>query len=74
MSNYDNSHWSDSRFAEEYRDQADGYVPERRRLIEIARSLYRYFVRSDRSHRILDLGCGDGVMIQELLKVDASDF
>ena len=40
MSNFDSSHWSDSRFAEEYRDQADGYVPERRKLIEIVQSLY----------------------------------
>jgi tRNA (cmo5U34)-methyltransferase len=72
MSNFDNSHWSDSGFAQEYRDQADGYIPERRRLIEMTQSLYRYFVRSGRPRRILDLGCGDGLMIQELLKVDDS--
>jgi tRNA (cmo5U34)-methyltransferase len=72
MPDFDNSHWSDSRFAEEYRDQADGYIPERRKLIEIAQSLYRYFVRNGRPRRILDLGCGDGLMVQELLKVDDS--
>ena len=44
MSNFGNSHWSDSSFAQEYRDQADGYVPERRKLIEIAQSLYRHLV------------------------------
>jgi tRNA (cmo5U34)-methyltransferase len=72
MSNFDNSHWSDHRFAEEYRDQADGYIPERGRLIEIAKSLYRYFVRRDHQRRILDLGRGDGLLVQELLKVDDS--
>jgi tRNA (cmo5U34)-methyltransferase len=71
MSNFDNSHWSDSSFAQEYRDQADSYVPERRRLIEIAQSLYRHLIRGDQPRRILDLGCGDGLMVQELLKVDA---
>jgi tRNA (cmo5U34)-methyltransferase len=72
MSSFDSSHWSDSRFAKEYRDQADGYIPERRKLIEIAQSLYRYFVRSACPRRMLDLGCGDGLMTQELLKVDDS--
>jgi tRNA (cmo5U34)-methyltransferase len=72
MSNFDNSHWSDSYFAQEYRDQADGYVPERRRLIEIAQSLYRHLVKGGQPRRILDLGCGDGFMVQELLKVDDS--
>ncbi len=72
MSDFDNSRWSDSSFAQEYRDQADGYVPERRSLIEIAQSLYRHLVKGNQSSRILDLGCGDGVMVQELLKVDDS--
>jgi tRNA (cmo5U34)-methyltransferase len=72
MSDFDNSHWSDSSFAQEYRDQADGYVPERRSLIEIAQSLYRHMVKSSQPCRMLDLGCGDGLMVQELLKVDAS--
>jgi tRNA (cmo5U34)-methyltransferase len=72
MSSYDSSHWTDNRFAKEYRDQADGYIPERSKLIEIAQSLYRYFVKNGQPHRILDLGCGDGLMVQELLKVDDS--
>jgi tRNA (cmo5U34)-methyltransferase len=71
MSNFGNSQWSDSSFAQEYRDQADGYVPERRRLIEVAQSLYKHFVRAGWPRRVLDLGCGDGLMVQELLKVDS---
>ncbi len=70
MSDFEDSRWSDSRFAKEYRDQADAYVPERRRLIEIAQSLYRHLVKGNQPRRILDLGCGDGLMVQELLKVD----
>ncbi len=72
MPDFDNSRWSDSSFSQEYRDQADEYIPERRRLIEITRSLYRHLVTGERSRRILDLGCGDGLMVQELLTVDAS--
>ena len=70
MSNFDESRWSNSRFAQEYRDQADGYVPERRVLIEIAQSLYRHLIKGSRPRRVLDLGCGDGLMIQELFEVD----
>jgi tRNA (cmo5U34)-methyltransferase len=70
MSDFGNSRWSDSRFAQEYRDQADGYVPERRRIIEVAQSLYRHLVKGNQPCRILDLGCGDGLMVHELLKVD----
>jgi tRNA (cmo5U34)-methyltransferase len=70
MSDFDNSRWSESSFAQEYRDQADGYVPERRSLIEITQSLYRHLVKGRQPCRILDLGCGDGLMVQELLRVD----
>jgi tRNA (cmo5U34)-methyltransferase len=72
MSDFDNSRWSDSRFAQEYRDQADGYVPERHSLIGIAQSLYSHLVKANQPCRMLDLGCGDGLMVQELLKVDDS--
>lgn len=72
MSDFEDSRWSDTRFTQEYRDHADSYIPERRNLIEISQSLYRHLVKSNQSHRILDLGCGDGLMVQELLKVDHS--
>jgi tRNA (cmo5U34)-methyltransferase len=71
VSSFDNSHWSNSSFAQEYSDQADNYLPERYRLVEITQSLYRHLVRGEQPRRILDLGCGDGLMLQELLKVDA---
>ena len=41
-------------FAEEYRDQADGYIPQRRSLIEITQSLYRHLIKNSRPSRILD--------------------
>jgi tRNA (cmo5U34)-methyltransferase len=72
MPDFDNSHWSDSGFAQEYRDQADGYIPERHCLIEITKSFFRHMVRGSQPRRMLDLGCGDGLMVQELLKVDAT--
>ena len=70
MPDFENSRWANGRFAQEYRDQADGYIPERRSLIAITQSLYKHLVRGNAPRRILDLGCGDGLMVQELLKVD----
>ncbi len=70
MPDFGNSRWSDGRFAQEYRVQADGYVPERQTLIAIAQSVYTHMVKGGHPRRILDLGCGDGLMVQELLKVD----
>lgn len=70
MSQFHDSRWTDTRFAQEYRDQADSYLPERRRLIEITQSLYGHWIKTGQPRRILDLGCGDGLMVQELLKLD----
>jgi tRNA (cmo5U34)-methyltransferase len=70
MSNFDTSRWSNGSFAQEYRDQADSYIPERGSFIEIIRSLYKHMVVGTRPRRILDLGCGDGFMVQELFKLD----
>jgi len=70
MSDFDQSQWADSDFSREYRDQADSYVPERHKLIEVTQSLYRHFIKSEKPRRILDLGSGDGLMVQELFKVD----
>jgi tRNA (cmo5U34)-methyltransferase len=68
MPDFDNSRWSDRSFSQEYRDQADGYVPERRSLIRITQSLYLNLVKQP--CRMLDLGCGDGLMVQALLQLD----
>lgn len=75
MPAFDQSRWSEGEFSQEYRDHADDYVPDRRRMIAITQSLYQHIVKSgreDQAVRVLDLGCGDGLFIHELHKVDAS--
>ena len=70
MTEFSKSQWAKSEFAQEYRDSADIYVVERRRLLDILKSFYRHFARRKSGNRVLDLGCGDGIVVQELLKVD----
>ncbi len=72
MSDFDSSQWTDSEFSQEYRDYANDYLPERYRQIEIIKSLYKHFVQTTPTRSVLDLGCGDGLIMHQLLKVDDS--
>ena len=68
MSKFEETKWADRRFSRNYRDYADIFVPFRNQCIEITKSFYGHFVSQNAEARVLDLGCGDGLFIQELLK------
>lgn len=71
MTDFDESRWADPEFGRRYLDNADIYIVERRRMFEILKSFYRHFL-SFGQNQILDLGCGDGILTHELLKIDPS--
>jgi tRNA (cmo5U34)-methyltransferase len=70
---FDASRWADEKFAKEYRAEADAYLPDRARHLAMIRSFYRHFVAGagDR-RRVLDLGCGDGIITAALLDLDST--
>lgn len=68
MSEFENSRWADSEFSRGYRDNADIYLPFRSRFIEVSKSLFRHFISHNDKPKVLDLGCGDGLFVQELSK------
>lgn len=71
MSKFENSEWAEKKHAKDFMKNADIYVLERQRLLGILRSFYRYFSSSMGSEeliKVLDLGCGEGVLTLELLK------
>lgn len=72
MTEFSKSQWSKSEFTQEYRDNADIYIVERKRLFEILLSFYKHFMAHNPGNKILDLGCGDGIITHELLKIDDS--
>ncbi len=72
MTEFNKAKWANAEFSQEYRDNADIYVVERRRLLEILKSFYRHFLSGKKQKNILDLGCGDGIITKELFKVDNS--
>jgi ubiquinone/menaquinone biosynthesis C-methylase UbiE len=75
MSSFEQSRWADAAFAQNYLEHADHFIPDRQYLFHVMRSLYRAFVAragSARPVRICDLGCGDGVLTEQLLREDSA--
>jgi len=70
MTKFEDSEWAKGEASQAYRESADNYLPERHTLIEITRSLYRHFLAGKETNKVLDLGCGDGRYVHELLKID----
>ena len=68
MTEFDKSKWARAEFGQEYIDNADIFIIERRRSHSIVKSFYKYFFKNIPHCKILDLGCGDGVVTHGLLK------
>ncbi len=72
MTEFNKSNWAKADFSQEYREKADIYIVERRRMFTIMKSFYRHFPGGRQNNALLDLGCGDGIVTHELLSVDNS--
>jgi tRNA (cmo5U34)-methyltransferase len=68
MSQFEESRWADSQFSQGFRDDANFYLPHRGQFLEVAKSLYRHFISRNPVAKVLDLGCGDGLFVQELTR------
>jgi len=71
MSEFDRSNWVQPDYSRGYREGADHFIPERRLLLRIAASCYKYHVGTGGRKRVLDLGCGDGVLAESLFRQNA---
>lgn len=69
---YEESEWGKTESVQHYVDNAEGFILERRRLLAIMKSFYSRFIKQKLTStpRVLDLGCGDGILSRELLNVD----
>jgi tRNA (cmo5U34)-methyltransferase len=70
MSEFEKSEWAEKEHANQFLENADIYILERKRLFQILRSFYRHFLGEKGRPKVLDLGCGDGALTGELLKED----
>jgi tRNA (cmo5U34)-methyltransferase len=62
MADFDESNWAKPEFSRGYVDNADVFIVERRRMLDVLQSFYRHFVNNGVHKTILDLGCGDGIV------------
>ncbi len=72
MTEFNQTNWAKAEFSRQYRDNADIYIVERKRMFGVLKSFYKHFISGRTRTRILDLGCGDGIISHELLKIDDS--
>jgi tRNA (cmo5U34)-methyltransferase len=68
---FSKTNWAKPEFSRQYRDNADIYIVERRRMIEIMKSFYRHYLLN-KKQVVLDLGCGDGILTHNLMEIDDS--
>jgi tRNA (cmo5U34)-methyltransferase len=70
MAKFEESEWREAEYVQEYQDNSDHYIPERDLLLEIIASFYRRFGQISSATRVLDLGCGDGIISEKLYADD----
>lgn len=68
MAQFETSRWADAQFSQDYRDDAGIYLPYRNNFFMVAKSYFDFFLSHKKQPNVLDLGCGDGRFIQELLR------
>ncbi len=72
MTEFEKTQWSGTKTADWFLKEADMRVVDRERLIKTLISFYKHFLWAKNQNRVLDLGCGDGLITHELLKADDS--
>jgi tRNA (cmo5U34)-methyltransferase len=72
MTEFSHTNWANPEFSRGYRDKADIFIVDRRRMLSILQSFYLHFVADGTVKNVLDLGCGDGIVTSALAGVDGS--
>ncbi len=75
MTEFNQSEWIESENVHEFIKNSDNFILERKQQFKILGSFYNHFLRykiKNRNVKVLDLGCGDGRITHEILKLDAS--
>ena len=68
MTSFQHTRWADTDFAQDYLDNSAGFIPDRSRMLDVMVFFAGCSFSRDAEIRILDLGCGDGVLTARLLR------
>lgn len=73
MTEFKKSNWNVENFSTEYLKKADLRMPQRLTLYETALSYYNFFYNNEKINqnelKVVDLGCGDGFLVELLAKI-----
>ncbi len=72
MTEFSHTNWARPEFSRGYRDNADIIIVDRRRMLSILQSFYLHFVADKTVKKVLDLGCGDGIVASAIAGVDGN--
>lgn len=70
MTEFEKTRWADAGFSRNYVEGADIVIVDRRRSHSILKSFYRHHFMGKGRTEVLDMGCGDGVLTEALLRID----
>ena len=72
MSKFEESEWNQPKSSERFIEESDFYIPNRKQQFEVLKSFYtnNLLKPGNKQIKLMDFGCGDGRVTEELLKVD----
>lgn len=70
MTEFNTSNWANPEFSRGYRDNADVFIVGRRQMLSVLQSFYTHFMMNGRTRKMLDLGCGDGIVASAIAEID----
>lgn len=68
MTDFNDSRWAKEEFTHLYMENADIYIPERPTFSKFLDYFYDYHFKDKENIKLLDLGAGDGSMVERLLQ------
>lgn len=70
MTEFEKTNWAKPHFSRGYRENADIFIADRRRMLATLQGFYVHFVKDGTGKKMLDLGCGDGIVASLIAEVD----
>jgi len=68
--NFSKSYWTNDEFANEFLQDSDIYIPQRKQVLQLIKLLFSFYSDKIKHPHIIDLGCGDGAITKALLGVN----